>query len=71
MKKDIGDDVYIGQSATPFQSVGKSVAIDKTASDFGNANLKVKKLERLSNVGFTMQMLPAISLGCWTWSFKE
>ena len=28
----------------PFQSVGKSPAIDKTASDFYNANLKVKKI---------------------------
>ena len=43
MQKDIGDDVHIGQSATLFQSVGKSAAIDKTTSDFDNANLKVKK----------------------------
>ena len=31
----------------PFQSVGKSPVIDKTASDFDNANLKVKKIRRL------------------------
>ena len=43
MQKDIGDDRHIGQSVTPFQSVGKSAAIDKTASDFDNANLKKKK----------------------------
>lgn len=43
MQKDIGDDVRIGQSVASFQSVGKSVAIDKTASDFDNANLKVRK----------------------------
>ena len=43
MQKDIGDDVHIGQSVKPFQSVGKFAAIDKTASDFDNVNLKVKK----------------------------
>ena len=41
-KKKIGDDVHIGQLVTPFQSVGKSAAIDNTASDFDNANLNVK-----------------------------
>ena len=40
MQKDIGDDVNIGESVTLFQSVGKSAAIDKIASDFDNANLK-------------------------------
>ena len=34
-----------------FQSVGKSPAIDKTASDFENANLKVKKIRRLIERG--------------------
>ena len=42
-KKKIGDDVHIGQLVTPFQSVGKSAAIDNTASDFDDANLNVKK----------------------------
>ena len=42
-KKKIGDDVHIGQLVTPFQSVGKSAAIDNTASDFDNANLNLKK----------------------------
>ena len=36
---------------TPLQSVGKSPAIDKTASDFDNANLKVKKIRRLIEWG--------------------
>ena len=42
MQKDIGDNVHIGQSVMWFQSIGKSVAVDKTASDFDNANLKIK-----------------------------
>ena len=47
MQQEISDSVKIGSSVTPFQSVGKSPAVDKTASDFDNANLKVKKIRRL------------------------
>ena len=42
MQKDIGDDVHSGQLVTSFQSVDKSAAVDKTTSDFDNANIKVK-----------------------------
>ena len=38
--KEISDEVKIGDSATPFKSVRKCLAIDKTASHFDNANLK-------------------------------
>ena len=51
MQKDIADDIHIGQSITPFQSVGKSAAFDKIASAFDNANLKVKKIRRLIEHG--------------------
>ena len=47
MQKDIGDDVHIGQFVMPFQCVGKSKAVNKTASDFDNANFKVKEIRRL------------------------
>ena len=47
MQRKIGSEVKIGDSVTPFKSLGKSPAIDKTASDFDNANLKVKKIRRL------------------------
>ena len=43
MQREIGNEVKIGDSVTPFKSVGKSPAIDKTALNFDNANLKVKK----------------------------
>ena len=39
----MSDEVKIGASATPFQSIGKAPAIDKNTSDFDNANLKKKK----------------------------
>ena len=51
MQREISVDVKIGSSVTPLQSVGKSPAIDKTASDFDNANLKVKKIRRLLEWG--------------------
>ena len=44
MQWEISDDVKIGSPVTSFQSVGKSPGVDKTASDFDNANLKVKKI---------------------------
>ena len=47
MQREIGNEVKIGDSVTPFKSVGKSKAIDKTALDINNANLKVKKIRRL------------------------
>ena len=63
-KKDIGDDVHIGHSVTPFQSVGKSAAIDKTASDLYNTNPKVKKIRRLIERGiYNADILPATSQG--------
>ena len=51
MQREISDDVKIRSSVTCFQSVEKSPAVDKTASDFDNANLKVKKIRRLIEWG--------------------
>ena len=39
------------QTANPFESVGGSSAIDRTASDFDNASLKIKKIKKLINTG--------------------
>ena len=43
----ISDNVKIGSLVTPFQSVGKSPVIDKTAPNFDNANLRVNNTIRL------------------------
>ena len=53
MQQEISDNVKIeiGSSLTLFQSVGKSPSVDKTASHFGNANFKVKKIRRLIKQG--------------------
>ena len=72
IQSEIGDEVKIGDSVTPFKSMGKSPTIYKTASDFDNANFKVKqKLEILSSKEFTMQTSLDIFLELWTWSFRE
>ena len=47
MQREINDNVKIGSSIPPFQSVEKNTAIDKTASDFDKANLKAKKITSL------------------------
>ena len=39
--------MYLGQTVPPFDSIGKSSAIDRTASDFDNANEKVTKIKKL------------------------
>ena len=51
MQQEISDNVKIGSSVTPFQSFGKSLAVHKTALDFDNVNLKVKKIRRLIEQG--------------------
>ena len=56
MQREIGDEVKIEDFVTPFKSVRKSPDIDNTASNFDNANLKVKILiKNLSTSEFTMQ----------------
>ena len=72
IQSEIGDEVKIGDSVTPFKSMGKSPAIYKTASDFDDANFKIKqKLEALSSKEFTMQTSLDTFLELRTWSFRE
>ena len=51
MQREISDDIKIWSSVTLFQSVRKFPALDKTASDFDNVNLKVKKIRILIERG--------------------
>ena len=72
IQSEIGDEVKIGDSVTLFKSMGKSPAIYKTASDFDDANFKIKqKLEALSSKEFTMQTLLDTFFELRTWSFRE
>ena len=47
----IDNNEHLGQTLLLFDSIGKSAAIDSTASDFGNTNEKVKKIKRLICTG--------------------
>ena len=49
MQREISNEVKIGDSVTPLKSVGKFPVIDKTDSDFGNPNLKAKKISNPYN----------------------
>ena len=51
MQQEISNNVKIGSLVAPFQSVRKSLAVKKTASDFDNTNLKIKKIRRLIEQG--------------------
>ena len=48
MERQINDNIHLGNTVTPIESVGKSSAINGTTSDFDNANQKVKKKKDLS-----------------------
>ena len=43
MLREIGNEVHIGETVSPFDSSGKSSAIDRTASEYENSREKVKK----------------------------
>ena len=44
MQREIGTQVNMGKNVSAFESIGHVPSIDKTASDFDNADTKVKKL---------------------------
>ena len=46
MKREINNEVHLEQTVTPVESIGKSSAIDKSASGFDSANGKVKKIKK-------------------------
>ena len=47
MQRKIDENVHLGQTVSPFDRIGKSSAIDRTPSDFDNANEKVKKNQKV------------------------
>ena len=51
MQRATSNGIYLGKTVSPFESIGKSRAIDRTAYDFNNANKKVQKIKRLINKG--------------------
>ena len=46
MRREINNEVHLEQTVTPFESIRKSSAIDKSALGFDSANGKVKKIKK-------------------------
>ena len=44
MQREISDRVFLGQNVSPFENAGLSDAIDRTASNYNDAEDKVKKI---------------------------
>ena len=51
MHRRIDDDIHLGKTVTPFESIGESRVIYRTVSSFDNANEKVQKIKRLIKTG--------------------
>ena len=71
MQREIGDEVHIGESVTLFKSVGKSAAINKTASDFDNTSVKLIRLENLLRKKYNMLTLLVTYPKLLIWFFRE
>ena len=51
MQRKIGNEVHIRDTVSPFGSIGKSSAIDRTVSEYENSREKVKKIRQLISTG--------------------
>ena len=51
MQRQIGDEICLGSTVSPFGNIGLSSAIDRTASNYDNVKNKVKKLRELISTG--------------------
>ena len=45
MQREISHKVFLGNTVSPYDDIGKSSAIDRTASNYDDIKEKVKKLE--------------------------
>lgn len=43
MQREIGNEVHIGATVSPFDSIGRPSAINRTGSEYENSREKVKK----------------------------
>ena len=51
MQGKIGTEIEVGKTISPYDSIGKSSAIDRTASNYTDAGDKVRKIRRLIETG--------------------
>ena len=63
MQRKIDNNMHLGQTVSPFHSIGSSSAIHRRASDFDNANKKAKKINRLVYTGGYDEDIPRYITG--------
>ena len=51
MQRKIGTEINLGKTVSPFDSIGSSSAIDRTASNFSNASENVQQIKKLIKAG--------------------
>ena len=51
MQREIGDEIRLGSTVSPFDNIELSSAIDRTASNYVDAKNKVKKVRKLIGTG--------------------
>ena len=51
MQREIGDEIRLGSTVSPFDIIGLSSAINRTGSNYDDAKNKVKKIRELIRIG--------------------
>ena len=51
MQREISNKIFLGRTVSPFDDVGNSSAIDRTALNYTDAKEKVKKIRELISTG--------------------
>ena len=51
LQRRILDNIHLGKTVSPFESIGDLKALDRTTSDFLNDDHKVKKIKRIFSKG--------------------
>ena len=52
VQREISDKVFLGNTVSPYNDVGRSSAIDRTASNYNYAKEKVQKIRELISTGW-------------------
>ena len=47
MQREISDRIFLGQTISPFDDIGNSFAIDRTASNYTDAKKKLEQNKRV------------------------
>ena len=51
VQREISDKVFLGNTVSPYNDVGRSSAIDRTASNYNYTKEKVQKIRELISTG--------------------